>query len=1031
LEAVVGRSCIVVASVMLVLSALACSLTAPAVGAPRARVASPSRLRTMDLVRRIDVNDLNMFVTNFGSWAYDLSTGNAGLIYPKGTGKTAVFDAGLWFGAMVNGQVRTVVAEYSQEYGPGVILPGGTWDAAAKPEYRVYKVARWTGNPQDSAHVDRTPEKVAAGDGLADPLKHDSWSEYMAGAVPHGAPWRNWRLPDPGSPGDSVDVPGPDVAGDQMLWSVYNDADPALHTNQAGNSAPLGLEIQQATYAFDRPVPLGNTVFLAFTIVNKGANTLQDAYVSLWSDPDLGYAGDDLVGCDTTRALGFAYNGSNNDLVYGTAPPAVGFVLLRGPATHPGGPILGLTSFNKYIGGTDPASSAATYNYMVGLQPDGSPLVNPVTGEPTRYVDSGDPPSGQGWVDTNMADKRMMMSAGPFTMAPGDTQRVVAAMVVGQGNDRLASLVTLECWTDFVVVDFASGFTLPDPAPASLECPHFVNCPRPASWWAQQCQSGGGLTPAQLALIAVQVDSLSNFFNWPAGGELSGFCATIAPPGPDDSRKAAESSFAAMLADIAAQQLSVEPVGGLPLDLSTGTSISCPGFEAPDIRALVKKVVLQPSLLDVSYLNNDETHRRALEGVNFGLGFFGGSADYAFNFFGSTLDPYAMADSFMTVEVRFSHTATQKAYRFLRLQQPDGSPPFVGRGYVYGGFRPCSFQVWDVTDNVQLDAAFVEKMNTAADGTFLPLTQQPASQDSTWAPTDEGVGDREYLFIYRRPYSDTPKAELAVDGSVSDGTVPVLYTVASRLRTADDVIDDGDALRFLWGLPPNDGVDARLHRLAGRSLDDPAVAAGYDSITACIEPMTRGYGIGETCELVTPVLVSLVSALAEPGRVAVTWFAGGRPGLATTLYRSTGAAWARLGTLRADDAGTLAYEDRDVTPGGRYGYRLGVVSAGRETFFGEAWVEVPLQLELALTGLRPNPATREATVCFTLPRPGPATLEVLDVSGRRTLVRDVGGFGPGNHTVPLEQGRRLPAGLYFLRLTQGGRTVTTRGVIVR
>jgi hypothetical protein len=35
-----------------------------------------------------------------------------------------------------------------------------------------------------------------------------------------------------------------------------------------------------------------------------------------------------------------------------------------------------MTSFNKYINGTDPADPVTSYNYMQGLQPDGSPLAD-------------------------------------------------------------------------------------------------------------------------------------------------------------------------------------------------------------------------------------------------------------------------------------------------------------------------------------------------------------------------------------------------------------------------------------------------------------------------------------------------------------------------------------------------------------------------------------------------------------------------------------------------------------------------------
>src|SRR6185503_4421120 len=107
------------------------------------------------------------------------------------------------------------------------------------------------------------------------------------------------------------------------MWAVYNDADPSRHTNDAGNSTPLGVEIQQTTFAFNRQGPLGNIVFLRWQIINKGANQLDSAFVSVWSDTDLGGAADDLVGCDTTLSLGYTYNSTNNDQLYGASPPAV------------------------------------------------------------------------------------------------------------------------------------------------------------------------------------------------------------------------------------------------------------------------------------------------------------------------------------------------------------------------------------------------------------------------------------------------------------------------------------------------------------------------------------------------------------------------------------------------------------------------------------------------------------------------------------------------------------------------------------
>jgi hypothetical protein len=448
-------------------------LSAATVGAevPRAlkrgphplKAQSGKRVHTLDSDRRIDVNTLNMWVTNFGSFAFDLTTGNAGLVYPKGTAKTAVFASGLWMGALVNGEPRLAIAEYGQEYSPGVMLDDSTFDDSALPQYIPYKVVRYTGNAQDTAHVERSAEETAA-DPLLDPLLHHSWSEYLNGAAPYGAPTRLWHMPVTDTPqeGDSVFVLGPDVSGDQMIWSVYNDLDPSTRgATDAGNTDPMGVEVQQSTFGFEAQGALGNTLFLKFLIINKGENNLLNMFVSLWADPDLGGFTDDLVGVDTTLSLGYCYNATNNDQLYGLTPPAVGYDFFQGPKV--GNQFLGLRSFNKYINGTDPASATQTYNYMRGVNPDGSLLIDPTTGLPTTFFHHGDPVTNTGWLDANPNDRRFLLTTGPFDMAPGDTQTVVGAIVIGQGTDRLSSISGLRFFDQTAQLAFDLGFQLPPP----------------------------------------------------------------------------------------------------------------------------------------------------------------------------------------------------------------------------------------------------------------------------------------------------------------------------------------------------------------------------------------------------------------------------------------------------------------------------------------------------------------------------------------------------------------------------------------
>jgi hypothetical protein len=184
-------------------------------------------------------------------------------------------------------------------------------------------------------------------------------------------------------------------------------------------------------------------------------------------------------------------------------------------------------------------------------------------------------------------------------------------------------------------------------------------------------------------------------------------------------------------------------------------------------------------------------------------------------------------------------------------------------------------------------------------------------------------------------------------------------------------------------------------------------------------------------DAVVPVELALVSADAEPGLVRLTWYAADKSGVEATVYRRTaGTAWSAVGMVASAGTGQIVYEDRAVTPGACYGYRLGVQESGGETFVGEAWVSVPVAAQFALAGARPNPAVEELAVAFSLPDASSARLEAYDLAGRRVAGKDVGALGAGGHVVRLGEGVELNAGVYLVRLTQAGRTLTTRVVIV-
>jgi hypothetical protein len=1000
-----------------------CAASAVLASTPTTR-SSPRRVTIFDLERCVDENHLNMFVTNFGSFAWNLTNGNAGLYFPRGTDKTVMFAGGLWLAATVDGEVRTAVAEYTQEYGPGPMIGGGPSDPGAEL-YKVFKVARYSGDPADTSHLTRVANPAFG----EDELVHHSWTEYINGAEPLGAPYRFYRLPRTSTPDptDSVDVAGPDMSGDLMTWAVYNDADPQFHTARAGGTPPLGVEVQQKTFAF-LAGPLQRTVFVEFKIINKGSLFLQDMFLGLWTDPDLGTFTDDLTGCNVPRALGYAYNANNSDGIYGAAPPAVGVDLLRGARTAGGGN-LGLYAFTRYINGTDPTSVIQVYNYMKGLNPDGSPIIDPTNGFPTRYMVNGDPLNLTGWVDTNPSDRRMLLSTGPITMAPGDTQQVVVAIVVGQGPDRLSSISSMLCEDNRAQYAFDHGF--PDPLPPISCEPPPENCPRPAAFWRDQCLGAGQIDAQEFDAVASRVDDISNFYSW--ANHTQGFCEVVSAP-VGDLRAAAKREFVSLLANLASGELGVDTPGGNPIRLLPGTQVTCDGFGPRTIGALGAQADLAPSMIAADYLDLNAAHPTPLIGVDAGLSpFFDGGAGPAAFFFGSSLDPIAQPDSFSTVELRFSTVVTQKAYRFLRLEkQSDGGAPPQGRAYLYGGFLTVPFTCWDTKTNTQLDVAFVERTVTDDNGTILDIGSQPATHDSTWAPDASVTGGREYLVVLRRPYDGTLKPSVAVDGAFADPSQPFLYALWARRLFSSSVIDDGDRFRWEWGLGPAGSVDALLTTLESEPLGDPSVAQHYQQIVDCLGAINAGVGIGPTCDQATPTLVSLVSAEGRSDRVTIVWSVSADPGTAMTVERSTGAgAWTTLAPIAADGEGLARFEDTDVAAGQRLGYRLRVIRAGESFTAGEAWVDVPSQAQVALAGIFPNPAHGQALFAsFSLASRERATLELIDLAGRRVWSREVGGLGPGSHVVPVAN-RGLASGVFVLRLRQGAQVVSRKAAIVR
>lgn len=829
------------------------------------------RPAAIDNTSSIGINNLQMVVSNVGSFAYDPTNHlgkSDGLYFPRGTNKTVVFASGLWIGARVHGTPRVTVAEYSSEYSPGG-MANGTY-IPDEGRFHVYKIDR--------------------GD------NRNSNPDYANWPFDDGAPALKNAMGTDSLDGDGHRVPL--ILGDEALFAVYNDANQGRHINGAGSTPPLGLEVQQYTFAFGRGGALGNTIYIKFRIINKGTDTLQDTYVSAWSDPDVGNAYDDLVGCDTLLSLGYAYN-DGPDNIYGDAPPAVGYDFLQGPVVPAPGDSayrdghyihgyrnLPMSSFDKYVNGTDPNSSAQSYNYMRGLAANGDPVLDP-DGQVTAFQNAGDPVSGTGWLDVDAGDRRFMIDSGPFTMVPNDTQEVVIAVEVGQGSDYLSSITALKAVSAQAQAVFDLNFQIPFPPP------------QPTVWyqplandveliWGQEAEgnvqtsdilhqcfvmegynvyqgetavgpwkkiatfdvddqitriyadefnvtsgaverqliqsgSNSGLTnhlsitsdrihggklinhrPYYFAVTAYSYDTL-NVQEYRVGENVLGHLTEVleTPPEPIE---VTPNSIALPLVDTA-RHVSGRSDGVVEiryLDPSKATGNQYEVTFNPDltwnltnlttglvilsneanqrgdfIYPLVDGLMIQtigpePDAKTVTF----EGTPLWVASVDWGGRFFGGGIDIGARFWGSSLQSDTLLDS---VELRFSPTVKQKAYRYLRGAVPN---------YSYQDYDDVPLTAWDVSSTPprQLNLCFVEQAHLA-------------TEDRTWLPGDDGEGTwgREYLFVLRSDYSSTPNEfymTRSIRNDVNDFDIMYAWWPAVADSHSNAELADGQILKI-------------------------------------------------------------------------------------------------------------------------------------------------------------------------------------------------------------------------------------------
>jgi hypothetical protein len=189
-------------------------------------------------------------------------------------------------------------------------------------------------------------------------------------------------------------------------WSQCNDLDP---TRQFENGKPLGVLLTTETFSWSSSFrDVQDIAFIRYTVKNISpeGKAWTDAYLGFAMDADIGDPTNDLTGCFKNLNIGFTYSGANlTTLEKGLAHPPgyVGIKYLDGPAKDPVTGSAQMTTFVKWASELNPNTDDMRYDLMA-----------------KGTYDS---------VDTEPADKRMLISSGPFTLAYGDSVQFVVAII--------------------------------------------------------------------------------------------------------------------------------------------------------------------------------------------------------------------------------------------------------------------------------------------------------------------------------------------------------------------------------------------------------------------------------------------------------------------------------------------------------------------------------------------------------------------------------------------------------------------------
>jgi hypothetical protein len=189
--------------------------------------------------------------------------------------------------------------------------------------------------------------------------------------------------------------------------------------------------------------------------------------------------------------------------------------------------------------------------------------------------------------------------------------------------------------------------------------------------------------------------------------------------------------------------------------------------------------------------------------------------------------------------------------------------------------------------------------------------------------------------------------------------------------------------------------------------------------------------------LATATQLALVSSSVANGAADLAWYSADGARDAFKVYRREAPGdYVALADVFADGDGMVRYTDRTVVAGHHYEYEVGVMNGTTETRLGHVALDVPVSdaapksVSFAITS--GNVVNGPASFRFGLPTAQRVRVALYDVAGREAAVIADGEFAAGWHDLAWSaQGSSRGPGLYFARLTAGGKQISQRVIVIR